>query len=155
MIRKMIATLWRRLSPGKLSAANVAEGTHADGQLTKVLDAAVTDRYLLGKIGDSATDIDICGASDKPLAIIEDEGDAGDYATCAVLGVASGTRRMVAAEVIAQGDELYTAANGQVQNEPAVAGTYYWVGKALTAAAAQADEIEVAHRHPTAFVVPE
>jgi len=114
--------------------SNIAEGTHEDGLITRTLDSAITTKHLLGKRGDSAGDIDICGASEMPIGIITDEGDAGDNTAVQLLGCAGGTVKMVASGTIVAGEVVYTAAAGKVQDLPTDAGTYYHVGVAVTAA---------------------
>lgn len=125
--------------------ANIAEGTHANS-LTKKADAAITTRYLLGKIGSDVNHVAACGASDIPIGVITDEAAAAeDLVAVEMLGVSKRSILMVASEAISAGEHVYTAASGKVQDLPAGAGTYYEVGLALTAASADGDIIEVAH----------
>ena len=60
---------------------------------------------------------------------------------------------MVASEAITVGSDVYTAANGKVQDEPAIVGTYYRVGRAITAASADAQTLVVAHYAPVKVIV--
>ena len=46
-------------------------------------------------------------------------------------------------EAIAKDADVYTAASGKVQDEPASAGTYYLVGRAATACTGDGDTFEV------------
>jgi hypothetical protein len=124
-------------------AANVAEGTHGGGNVTLVLDNAFASDYLLAKRGTDASHIDICTAGDEPLGPVPDQGAAGDSVAVQLLGSVKGTVKMVASEAIAQDAYVYTAAAGKVQDEPGVAGTYYIVGKAAQAAAADGSVFEV------------
>lgn len=140
---------------GLVPSCNIAEGTHEGGLLTKKADAALATRFLLVKFGSDVDHIAVNGANDRPLGVARDEAAAAeDLLTVGLLGVASETRRCVASEAIALTDELYTAANGKVQNLPAGAGTYYKVGRPLQAAAADGDVIEFEPCYPTAVVVP-
>lgn len=133
--------------------SNIAEGTHA-GAVTKQADGAITTRYLLGKIGSDINHVAVCGASDRPLGVLTDEAAAAEYyINVNLFGSAESTQRMVASEAITAGDLVYTAANGKVQNEPASAGTYYLVGRAITAAGADGDTIEVDTQEPIRVVV--
>lgn len=128
---------------GRLSACNVAGGTHA-GSLTRKTDAAIATRHLLVKVGSDADHVAACGASEVPIGTVPDEASAAEEnVEVALLGAAPSTRTMVASEAIEAGEKVYTAANGKVQDLPAGAGTYYCVGTALTPAAADGDEIEV------------
>ena len=134
--------------------ANIGEGTHA-GPLTKFSDAAIATRYLLGKFGSDVNHVAVAGANDKPLGIIADEASAAEEPVAVqLLGVAESTRKCVTSEAIALTDELYTAANGKVQNLPAAAGTYYKVGRPLQAAAGADEVIEFEPCFPVAVVVP-
>jgi len=138
-------------------AVNIGEGTHKNAK-SYYADAAVTTRYLMGKIGSDADHVAACGASDIPIGIITDEVASADIATIPVavelLGISNRTLLMVASEAITAGEAIYTAASGKVQDLPAGAGTYYKVGHALTAAGADGDLIEVQHCAPIATVIP-
>lgn len=122
--------------------ANIAEGTH-DGNITKAVDAAVGERFVLAKVGSAADRVAICGSADAPIGVITDEATgAGEIVNVALLGARPGTVRMVAAGAIAQGALLEPAANGRAQTLGAGTGTHHVVGRALDAAAA-GDVIEV------------
>ena len=129
-------------------------GTHEDGKVPFVAEEAFATRHLLAKKGTGATQILNGTANAKPWGTCLDEPGAGDGATVAVLGAVRGTLLMRASEAIAVGADVYTAAAGKVQDLPAGAGTYYKVGVAITAAAADGDLFEVAPCHPVATVVP-
>ncbi len=123
--------------------ANVAEGTHC-GNITKAADAAITERFLLAKIGSASDRIAAAGAADTPIGVITDEAAAaGDLVNVALLGGQSATVRMVASAAIAQGALLEPAASGRVQTLGAGVGTHHVVGRALDAAANAGDVIEV------------
>ncbi len=133
--------------------ANIAAGTHAKS-VTRLTDAAVTIRYLLAKAGSDTNHVGICGETDCPLGVMTDEASAAEVKLgVELLGVTDRTLLMVASEAIAVGADVYAAASGKVQDEPAVAGTYYKVGRAVRAAAANLDEIEVQAHAPVKMVV--
>lgn len=136
---------WRALRRSRsVRLANIAEGVHGTGNITKAADAAITERYLLGKIGSASDRVAVCGAADTPIGVITDEAAAaGDTVNVALLGSVAGTVRMVASAAIAQGALLEPAASGRVQTLGAGAGTHHVVGRALDAAAAAGDVIEV------------
>lgn len=136
-------------------AVNVAEGTHGP-TLSKRSDAAITSRYLLGKVGSDIGHTAVTAAvTDIPLGVIIDEASAAEEVVgVALLGVFPGTVKMVANAAITAGALVSVgAAGGKVATLPGAAGTYYIVGRALTAAGADGDVIEVQHCFPTQRVV--
>lgn len=130
--------------------ANVASttGTHANGIVDRLCQtAAITTRYLLVQTGtDPATQFIVNVATTRPLGVVLDEPAVGDSAAVMMLGCAPGTMKMVANAAITAGAPVYTAAGGKVS--PTYGGTLFLVGRALTAAAADGDIIEVAHCFP-------
>jgi hypothetical protein len=133
--------LFPRRSPRPVFA-NVADGTHA-GAITATANSAFTAKYLLAKANATPGLVDVAGASDIPVGVATDEAAAGDILALKLLAASAQTTRMVASGTIAAESLLYTAANGQVQTEPATAGTYYLVGRALSAASGAGDRLEV------------
>ena len=133
----------RRGTARTVRLANIAEGTH-EGNITKEVDAAITERHLLGKIGSASDRVAVCEAVDTPIGVITDEAeDTGDLVNVALLGSSRATLRMVASAAITQGALLEPAASGRVQTLGAGAGTHHVVGRALDAAGAAGDVIEV------------
>ena len=134
--------------------ANVfTEGIH-DSSKTVKLDATVTVRNLLYKKGSDDQHVAVLAATaDCPLGTINDEGVAEDEVALLILGKGP-TKKFVASEAIAVGDALFTTTSGKVQNFPgAGAATYWQVGVALTAAAADGDVIEGSDCVPVKLVV--
>lgn len=124
--------------------ANIAEGTHPNGNITKAVDAAITERFVLGKVGSASDRVAVCGAADTPIGVITDEAAAaGDLVTVALLGRTTGTVKMVASGAISQGALVEPAASGRVQSLGVGAGTHHVVGRALDAAGAAGEVIEV------------
>lgn len=144
-----------RLVAANTLPANV--GTH-DGTISRLPDAAIATRNLLHKVGSDADHTVVCGANAIPIGTIDDEASAAEvtaanqFLSVKLLGKGP-TKRMVASEAITAGVKVYTAASGKVSLLSAVAGTYYEVGTALTAAAADGDVIEVADSSPIKTVV--
>jgi len=136
-------------------AANVAEGTHANGALTKRSGAVLGARHLTVKTGASAgyviaTEL----ATDLPLGVVPDEADAAELAVAVLLfGVAPGTLKTVAGGVVENGDLLTSGADGKVVKLPTDAGSYWIVGRALNDAA-DGTVVETQHCFPTLRVVP-
>jgi hypothetical protein len=148
----IINAIWGHVR-GALRAANIAEGTHA-GMITKLTDAAITTRHLLVKVGSDSDHIAVCGASDRPRGLCDDEaGAAEEPVNVNLLGCGNTTQKMVASDAIADDVDVFTAADGKIQNEPSAAGTYYKVGRSMGAASTDGDEIEVEPCHPIAYVV--
>ena len=130
---------------GVVRLANIAEAQYATGNITKLVDAAVTERWLLCKIGSDSAHVAVCGASDTPLGVITDEAEAQhDEINVFLLPPGVGTILMVASAAILQGALLEPAANGRVATLGGGVGTHHVVGRALTAASAAGDVIEVA-----------
>lgn len=125
--------------------ANVgSEGQHLTGNITKRTDAAIATRYLLGKIGTDIGHVAVAGAADIPYGVITDEaGAAEDPVNVFLLGAGKGTTKMIASAAITAGALLEPAASGKVATKGGGAGSHYVVGRALDAAAADGDVIEV------------
>jgi hypothetical protein len=132
--------------------ANVAQGTHA-GYVTVTAASAFTGKYLLAKADSTAGEIDVCGASDCPVGVATDEAAVGDPVAMKILGVSPQSVLVTASGALAAESYLYAAANGTVQTEPTTAGTYYLVGRALTAATAAGDQIEAETCVPVKLII--
>ena len=133
--------------------ANLFEGVH-DNSKTYVPDADINTRFLLGKIGTDDNHIALCGVADIPVGPINDEGLANDPLGLAVGLLGHGpTKRVISSEIIAAGEEVFTAANGKVQNRPAGAGTYYFIGIALSTTIGDGDVMELNDCVPHKLVI--
>ncbi len=138
-IRPLLKSAWN-------AVVNPAVGTH-DGSVTRVAENVVPARHLLGKIGASGVDyVEVAGANDLPLYVMTDEAETGDEVACDILGALGRSALMTASQPIAAGAEIFTAAGGKVQSMPGGFGTFYLVGRALTAAEADGDLLEVVTR---------
>jgi hypothetical protein len=134
------------------NVVNAAVGTHQES-VTRFAENAVTARFLLGTVGAGGDlSVDIAAADDVPLFVITDEAAAGDAVPCDILGGLGRTTRMTAAGAISVGEEIVAAASGKVQPLPASPGTYYSVGRALTATE-NADELLEVAAHPAREIV--
>jgi hypothetical protein len=117
----------------ELIAFNAYGGTRLRHEsLTRVLDAAVSQRYLLAAEGAAAGSAKICGLADRPIGFFNDEGAEGE--SIAIERGSHKTHLGIAAVAIAIGEELYTAADGKVSN--VAAATSYYIGVARTAVVA-------------------
>jgi len=140
------------LNPRLPVFANVAQGTHA-GYVTVTAASAFTSKYLLAKADATAGEVDPCGANDCPVGVATDDADVGDPLALKILGVNPQSALVTASAAIAAGAYLYAAANGCVQGEPTTAGTYYLIGRALTAATAAGDQLEAETCVPVKLIV--
>ncbi|SRR5581483_141481 len=121
------------------------------GRCTRLADASFTLRYLLAKAGSDASHIAICGATDVPIGVVPDMTPTADQANSDLsyplpvnlLGLNEDTERMVASAAISVGDTVVASASGKIKTLPVTTGTYYVVGRALSAASADADLVEV------------
>lgn len=142
----------RPASPvGALHLVNIGEGTHEHPAL--FTDAAIATRHLLVKIGSDANHVAVAAANDCPIGNVPDE-PSGAEELVEVNRLGNGKPRlMIASEAIAADVDVFTAAGGKVQDEPAVAGTYYKVGRTRAAAAADGAKVEVMACSPVKLVV--
>jgi hypothetical protein len=126
-----------------IGGANIAEGTH-HGAISKLTDAAISTRYLLAAIGSDIAHIALAGVSDIPLGFITDEASgAEEWVNVNLLGSTCNTQLGIASAAITAGAYVVAAANGKLRTLPTATCTYYIVGRALSAASADGDVIEV------------
>ena len=136
------------------SLANVAEGFFA-GHKTYLSTAAIGSRYLLAKPGADAAHADVAVAADIPFGVFTDEAvGAEEPVNVNLLGTHHSTQLMVASGVIALGAFVVADAAGKIRTLPATTGTYYIIGRALTASAALNDLVVVDPCSPIQRVVP-
>lgn len=134
---------------------NIAEGTYPTGCMSKLADVALTRRHLLVKIGTDVNHVAINTASDIPLGVVDDEAEAAeDPVNVQLLGQKEGTVLMVAGAAITAGAFVVGTAAGKVITLPGTTGSYYIIGRAMEAAGADLDVINVAHCFPILRVVP-
>jgi len=153
MIRKLIEKMMGR---GLIFCANIAEGAHGDGCVTRKVDAVQALRFVLVKVGSDSDHVAVTtAATERPLGVCDDEAAAiEDNINVQLLGNKQGTVLVRAHGVIAADAELVAAAAGRVDAlNTGANGTYYIVGRALNASTAQDDLIEMAHCHPTQRVI--
>lgn len=149
----------RRKRLGAMTAAfNVGAstvGTHENGLLPRLADAVFSQRHLLAKIGTDVSHVDLCGTGDIPLGVCDDEAEAAqDPINVLAFGGTNGTVKVRASAAIALGAMVVSAASGKTRTLPATTGTYYIIGRALSAASADGDELELSPCFPTQRIVP-
>lgn len=149
LLAAVLSSGHRLLRGSQYEFCNIAEGTHPTGCVTKLADVALTRRHLLVKIGTDASHIAINTASDIALGVVDDEAEAAeDPVNVQLLGQKEGTILMVASAAITAGAMVVSAADGKIRTLPGTTGNYYIIGRALEAAGADGDVIEVAHSFP-------
>jgi hypothetical protein len=118
-------------------------GTHENGKITRKCDAALADGVVV-KAGTDDNHVAVAtAATENPIGVATSATDAAEDDVGVELFSAPGTKKGVALAAIAVGARLCAATAGKVQTLPTtVNGTYYVIGRAITAAAAAADEIE-------------
>jgi hypothetical protein len=143
----MLAIALRRRN--LVDACNIGEGTH-EAKVPIVLNttiAAGTHHLLVYKT--SATAGAVAAAANPAIGTVADLQAAGhtsgDTATISLLGK-GGTKLMVANAAVSAGARVFSAAAGKVS--PTSGSGIYYLGIALTAAAADNDVIEVADTVP-------
>jgi hypothetical protein len=139
-----------------VAAANAAIlSFQSHKSISRVLDNAVATRYLLAKSGVTAgATADICGAADEPIGVFTDEGAAGDYKNIQLAGIGDETAAGWSSGAIAADAAVYAAANGQIQADPTtVAGTYWRVGRSLTATTGANQLLEYTPSRPVKVIV--
>lgn len=116
-------------------------------------DAALA-KYLLVKVGSDNEHSAVCGAADRPLGNSDDAPAAAeDPLTVQLFGLLATERIVIASEAIAADVDVYTAASGKVQDLPAVAGTYWRVGRSTQSASGDADKFRIIPCEPEKLVV--
>jgi hypothetical protein len=119
----------------RFATANTEASTGTHIVLNRLADAAHSYTHLLVKVGSDSDHVAVCGAANFPIGTTTDAPEAAeDTINVHPLGVNLSTRKVRVATAVAAGADLYTAANGFAQAEPAVVGTYYKIGRALKVA---------------------
>ena len=135
--------LWRKPT---IYLANIAEGTHDRGIISKKTDAALALRHLCVKRGTDDDHIAVSGAGDEALGVCQDEADAAERVVAVqLLGCAARTVKVVSdgSGVLAVGDNVTTAASGKVAKVAVTVGQKYIVGKVVQGCPATDGEIAV------------
>lgn len=109
-------------------------------------DGAISEQYVIVKIGSAANRVALCTSSDSPLGIaLNTTSGAGQSVRVALIGsMSSLARKMVAAAVVAQGSLLeVSGSSGRVATLSGGVGTHHVIGKAYEAAAGAGSVLEV------------
>jgi hypothetical protein len=144
-----------RLRP-HVEFANIGEGTADRGFKSYFGDAAIS-RYNLVKQGSDDFHVAASAANtDIPLGVTTDSADSTALdvpVTVAVFGAAAGTLRVVLGGTVVAGDFLQSNGDGTAIKLKATTGSWYKIGRALTAGAS-GDTVEFAPCMPDLIVVP-
>lgn len=144
-VRRLTCNLQPATRNAHVILSNIAEGTHQSSQgITYEADVAITERNLLVKRGGAANRVAICGAADTPFGVCSDEAAAAADLVNVRPFNSDLTLLVVASAAIAQDALVEPAANGRVATLGGGVGTHHVVGRALNAAAAAGDLIEMA-----------
>lgn len=139
------------------ASANVETATGTHKVLSLRADAAHSYTHLLIKAGTDAFHGAVCAANTYPIGSTTDSPDAAeDIFQVAPLNISEHTRRLRCTTAIAAGVDLFAAANGFVSALPAVAGTYYKVGRSVALAVQEGSSnyvIEATVRPPVKTLV--
>ena len=128
------------------------DNTHKNN-ITKTASADMSKGTVVKLTSADSAKIEACAATDaNAIGVVLDTVKSGDNVSVALFGVANHTVEAIASAAITAGAKVYLAASGKVQPAPdatSSAQTVYCVGVALTAAYADGNIVELAHRAPT------
>lgn len=138
------------LGRNREEVCNVASsvGTHDNAAVDRSWEpATAATRFVLVQTGTApATQVIVNVATTRPLGVVYDEPAQNETTNVRLLGIAPGTIKMIANAAVTAGAPVYTEAAGKVS--ATYGATKFLVGRALTAAAADGDLIEVMHCFP-------
>ena len=125
------------LAGAMIALANIGEGAHGNGLLTRIAEGVIVKGQILVK-GTADKQVKACTAlTDVGLFVALDGAADGEIVPCAVLGNLTGTVLVTALGAVAVGDAISPLGT--------VVTTGLTCGRALTAAADGAD-FEMAHK---------
>jgi len=154
IVNLIVALLGHRFA-GAVELPNIAEGTHVEGKINKLCDAAITQEHAVVKTGSDADHVVVTAANtDQPLGLAYQLTDAAeDGVGVQLFGKGAGTKLAPAGAAIAREARVVPSADGKLETLPTDAGTYWVVGIAETAAAADEDLFELNDCVPYPVVV--
>jgi hypothetical protein len=130
--------LARALAPKGLDACNIAGDR--DGPISRIAEAAISAHQLVATGTNPLTQVIVNTALLRPLGTAYDDIALAGRGGIRLL-TEGGTKRMIASKAITAGALVYTTAGGKVTDTPV--NNCFMVGRALTTAAVDTDEIEV------------
>lgn len=129
-------------------------GSHATGKITRKCDAALADAVFV-KAGSDDSHVAVTTApTECPIGLTQHATDAAeDEVAIELPGASEGTKVATASAAIAVNDRLCATAAGKVVKLPVAGGTYYVIGRALTAASGDGVAVEFEGCTPVPVVV--
>lgn len=126
--------------------------THKNN-ITKTASVDMARGTVVKLDASDASKVAACAATDTgAIGVVLDDVSSGDNVAVALLGIANHTVETIASGAIAAGAKVYLDASGKVRAAPAAGDSdqsVVCVGIALTAAYADGNTVEIAHRAPT------
>lgn len=120
-----------------IALANIGEGAHSNGLLTRVADGAITKGQILKK-GETDAEVAACAQlTDVGLYVALDDAADGELCPCGVLGNLTGTALVLTTGAVAVGDTVSPLGTAVTSG--------LTVGRALCAAAT-GNLVEIAHK---------
>ena len=152
MIKRILVWL---CAPHAVALPNAyGDGEHENGVITRLCDAALAADGLIVKQGSDANHVAVTAANtDVPMGLTNQPTDAAEDSVAVRLFGKGPTKRMTAGEAIAANAEVVATADGKAATLPTTGGTYYVIGRALTAAAGDGDVFELHDCYPAKRVV--
>jgi hypothetical protein len=98
--------------------------------------------HALVKLSSGKVVVCTATATDLPIGVARYAAASGELVAIELLN-AGGTIEMIASEAISQGEAVFAAADGEIQDLPTTSGTYKMIGYAMDEATADQDIIEV------------
>ncbi|MEO7933213.1 MAG: hypothetical protein ABIT76_08660 [Chthoniobacterales bacterium] len=143
------------MQPFRTANAEGAGGTRTI--LSRRADAAHSYTHLLVTGGSDAGHVAVCGAANYPVGLTTDMPSAAeDLINVTPLQLSTSTRKVRVASALGADIDLYTAASGFAQAEPGTAGSFFKIGRSVSAAVQNSDGgyvIEFAPQAPIKLVV--
>lgn len=134
-----------QFAPSGMATANAESlaQRHADSD-SRLADAAFASRHLLVQAGTDKDHVNVCQPGNCPVGVTDDMPIlAGDIINVHFLAASKGTKRLIATAALTNETEVFTAANGQVQSLPNVAGTYHRIGRTKSASSLSSDNLNI------------
>lgn len=98
---------------------------------------------LLVKLSTTTVIANTAAATDDPIGVTAVNVLSGNPVAVDFIGMPDDSIEIMAAGAFNAGDDVFAAAGGKVQGLPVGAGTYRRIGKALEAATADGDIVEI------------
>lgn len=137
------AAVAKSFAPSGIDALNI-QGAH-EGGYTRIAEGAIAAHLLVAVGTNAATQVKLCTAALDPIGTAYD--DTVDTGRVGIERLLDGTTKiMIASKAIPAGVRVYATAGGKITD--AVVTGARLVGRSITAAAADGDEIEIDPLHP-------